>query len=152
MENIPEWNRNLNFHYMHIPFYLFYLIRKFVQWSFSRTFIFWRWCTLSTLLTVVPNSVTLCSIFRIRQATPWTVCKLVNNSSNLRRTSLFQPGKNVKDVLLIFEVHFQLKDICYNPVPIFRSFEFILPSFSGVLLCLSSLWLYTVRLSLCLTN
>jgi hypothetical protein len=38
------------------------------------------------------------------QATLWTVCKLVNNSSTLRHTSIFQWGKNVKSVHFIFKV------------------------------------------------
>jgi hypothetical protein len=43
----------------------------------------------------------------------------------------FSTEKTVKNVRLIFEVYFQPKDFCYNPVPIFRSFEIILPSSSG---------------------
>jgi hypothetical protein len=36
---------------------------------------------------------------------PWAVFKLVNISSNLRRTSIFQQEKNVKNVRVIFEVN-----------------------------------------------
>jgi hypothetical protein len=49
-----------------------------------------------------------CAYVRSFQATPWIVCKLVNNSSNLRCTSIFQREKNVKMCILYskyFKVH-----------------------------------------------
>jgi hypothetical protein len=46
---------------------------------------------------LTPNVFTLGSF----QATPWTVCKLVNSSSNLRRTSICQREKMCKMCLIL---------------------------------------------------
>jgi hypothetical protein len=47
------------------------------------------------------DSIRMCLLFS--QTIPWTICELVNNSSNLRSTSIFN-GENVKNMRLALEV------------------------------------------------